>query len=101
MRALAFTLSRRSPNFTGTLDDERYRHIFSNAVGRYGSSLDYAQQTLLELRRHSIHDAALARLVRLAEASVAAHRLSAPPDCGGPAAPVYPAASSSDSSTKE
>jgi cation transport protein ChaC len=101
VRALAFTLSRRSPNFTGTLDDERYRHIFANAAGRYGSSLDYAQQTLLELRRHSIHDAALARLVRLAQASAAAHRLSAPPDCGGPAAPVYPAASSSDSSTKE
>jgi glutathione-specific gamma-glutamylcyclotransferase len=101
VRALAFTLSRRSPNFTGTLEDERYRHIFANAVGRYGSSLDYAQQTLLELRRHSIHDAALARLVKLAEASAAAHPLPAPPDCGGPAAPVYPAASSSDSSTKE
>ncbi len=96
VRALAFTLSRRSPNFTGNLDDERYRHIFASAVGRYGSSLDYAQQTLLELRRHSIHDAALARLVRLAEA-----RLSAEADCGGSPAPVYPSASSSDSSSKE
>jgi cation transport protein ChaC len=38
VRALAFTLSRRSPNFTGNLDDERYRHIFASAVGRYGSS---------------------------------------------------------------
>ncbi|VTU24486.1 putative protein involved in cation transport [Variovorax sp. PBL-H6] len=101
VRALAFTLSRRSPNFTGILDDERYRHIFANAVGRYGSSLDYAQQTLLELRRHAIHDAALARLVKLAQATAAAHQETAPPDCGGLAAPVYPAASSSDSSTKE
>jgi len=96
VRALAFTLSRRSPNFTGNLDDERYRHIFASAVGRYGSSLDYAQQTLLELRRHSIHDAALARLVRLAEA-----KLSESPDCGAATAPVYPAARPSDSSSKE
>jgi cation transport protein ChaC len=96
VRALAFTLSRRSPNFTGNLDDERYRHIFASAAGRYGSSLDYAQQTLLELRRHSIHDAALARLIKLAEA-----RLSESPDCGGAAAPVYPAAPAPDSTTKE
>ena len=93
VRALAFTLSRRSPNFTGELSEERYRHIFQSAVGRYGSSLDYAQQTLLELKRHSIHDAALARLVRLAQT-----RVSAPADCGEAPAPVYPAPSSSDSS---
>lgn len=66
VRALAFTLSRKSPNFTGTLSDARYREIFATARGRYGSSLDYAQQTFEELRRHGIHDAALARLVRLA-----------------------------------
>jgi cation transport protein ChaC len=96
VRALTFTLSRRSPNFTGNLDDERYRHIFASAVGRYGSSLDYAQQTLLELRRHSIHDAALARLIKLAEA-----KLPAGTDCGELSAPVYPSASSSQSSSKE
>jgi len=72
VRALAFTLSRRSPNFTGELSDERYRQIFHSAVGRYGSSLDYARQTLLELKRHAIHDAALARLVRLAERRMSA-----------------------------
>ncbi|RZL87012.1 MAG: calcium transporter ChaC [Variovorax sp.] len=88
VRALAFTLSRQSPNFTGVLDDDHYRHIFANAVGRYGSSLDYAQQTLLELKRHGIHDAALARLVRLAEATISAHA-----DCGEASAPVYPATS--------
>ena len=44
VRALAFTLSRRSPNFTGELgDDALPRSIFASAVGRYGSSLDYAQ----------------------------------------------------------
>ncbi|MBN8757597.1 MULTISPECIES: gamma-glutamylcyclotransferase [Variovorax] len=85
VRALAFTLSRRSPNFTGELSDERYRYIFANAVGRYGSSLDYAQQTLAELRRHAIHDAALARLVALAATQ------QEPPaaDCDAPQAPVY------------
>ena len=72
VHALAFTLSRRSPNFTGELSDVRYREIFSSAVGRYGSSLDYAQQTLQELQRHAIHDAALARLIRLAAEEVAA-----------------------------
>jgi len=59
--------------------------VEASAVGRYGSSLDYAQQTLLELKRHSIHDAALARLVRLAET-----RLSAEADGGMPPSPLYP-----------
>jgi cation transport protein ChaC len=67
VRALAFTLSRRSPNFTGDLSEAQYRHIFASAAGRYGSSIDYARQTLLELQRHQIRDTALARLVRLAE----------------------------------
>ena len=89
VRALAFTLSRRSPNFTGELSDARYREIFSSAVGRYGSSLDYAQQTLQELRRHAIHDAALARLVRLA-----ADELAAGADGGTAAMRLYNRASS-------
>jgi cation transport protein ChaC len=93
VRALAFTLSRRSPNFTGELSDERYCQIFRSATGRYGTSLDYAQQTLLELKRHSIHDAALARLIKLAQA-----QLSAQADCGDPPAPVYPAPASNESS---
>ena len=70
VRALAFTLSRRSPNFTGELTEARYREIFATATGRFGTSLDYAQQTLLELQRHGIRDAALARLVRLAAADL-------------------------------
>jgi cation transport protein ChaC len=84
VRALAFTLSRRSPNFTGELSDARYRQIFHSAAGYYGSSLDYARQTLLELQRHAIHDRALARLVRLAESE-----LSAMADCGGGPGPLY------------
>ena len=64
--ALAFTLSRRSPNFTGTLSAERYRDIFAHSVGRYGSTFDYARQTLHGLRVHGIEDRALARLLHLA-----------------------------------
>jgi cation transport protein ChaC len=84
VRALAFTLSRHSPNFTGELSDARYRQIFDSAVGRYGSSIDYARQTLQELQRHAIHDRALARLIKLAEGE-----LSALADCGTAEAPLY------------
>jgi cation transport protein ChaC len=72
VRALAFTLSRRSPSFTGVLSDTRYREIFASATGRYGTSLDYARQTLIELQRHAINDSALARLVTLAQTDVPA-----------------------------
>jgi cation transport protein ChaC len=64
--ALAFTLSKRSPNFTGALSAERYRDIFAHSVGRYGSTFDYARQTLHGLRTHGIEDRALARLLHLA-----------------------------------
>lgn len=63
VQALAFTLSRRSPNFTGELSPERYRHIFAHSRGRYGTTLDYADQTLRCLQQHGIRDAALQRLL--------------------------------------
>lgn len=96
VRALAFTLSRCSPSFTGVLSDARYRDIFASATGRYGTSLDYARQTLLELQRHAIHDAALARLVRLAEARILAHA-----DGGTPAPGLYPTPVSTPSSSND
>ena len=67
VQALAFTLSRRSPNYTGALEDDHYRDIFQHAVGRYGSTLDYARQTLEGLQRHGIEDAALHALLKLAD----------------------------------
>ena len=91
VRALAFTLSRRSPNFTGELSEARYREIFASATGRYGTSIDYAHQTLLELQRHAIHDAALARLVRLAKADI-----SAAADSNTAAPGLYPLDAPSD-----
>ena len=61
--ALAFTLSRRSPSYTGELPPHQLREIFRHACGRYGSTADYARQTFDALRRHGIHDRALGRLL--------------------------------------
>lgn len=67
VRALAFTLSRRSPSFTGQLTPERYRDIFSRSCGRYGTTLDYARRTFEGLKAHGIHDHALEKLLKLAD----------------------------------
>lgn len=63
VRALAFTLSRRSPNYTGQLDASRYRRIFESSVGRYGSTLAYARDTHRQLTELGIHDQALGQLL--------------------------------------
>lgn len=65
VRALAFTLSKRSPNHTGVLSEETYRQIFSNARGRYGTTRDYAQMTYDKLRELGIDDLALGKLLYL------------------------------------
>jgi cation transport protein ChaC len=62
---LAFTLSRRSPNYTGSLSPAQYRHIFAHAHGIYGSTHDYALQTYNSLRAHGIRDRELERLLGL------------------------------------
>lgn len=66
VKALAFTLSRKSPNHTGVLPDHEYRRIFEQASGRYGTTRDYAQATHEGLVKMGIHDRALARLLALA-----------------------------------
>lgn len=67
VRALAFTLSRRSPSYTGVLTPDRYREIFSRSCGRYGTTLDYARRTFEGLKAHGIHDHALEKLLHLAD----------------------------------
>ena len=67
VRALAFTLSHRSPNYTGPLSDAQYLDILAHSCGRYGTTLDYARQTLDGLRAHGIEDRALARILKLAD----------------------------------
>ena len=64
--ALAFTLPKDSPSHTGVLAPARLRQIFSQASGRFGSTHDYAVQTLQALRAQGIEDRALARLIRQA-----------------------------------
>ena len=64
VRALAFTLSRQSPNYTGELPAQRYREVFSGSCGRYGTTLEYARQTLHTLHQHGIDDHALRQLLR-------------------------------------
>jgi cation transport protein ChaC len=63
VHALAFTLSRKSPNYTGELQAAHYHRIFSESCGRYGTTLDYARQTLDSLKDHGIHDHALRQLL--------------------------------------
>lgn len=65
VRALAFTLSRRSPSHTGELTEDEYRAIFAFACGIYGTTRDYAHRTLEELQRHDIRDRNLERLLHL------------------------------------
>lgn len=64
--ALAFTLSRRSPNFTGRLEDAELLSILRQARGRYGSTLDYLVRTAEALRAHRMCDRESERLVALA-----------------------------------
>lgn len=63
VQALAFTLSRSSPNYCGRLADAQYTQIFQHATGRYGSTLDYAVQTYDALLREGIRDTALEKLL--------------------------------------
>ena len=64
--ALAFTLSRRSPNYTGRIDDPALLAILRHAKGRYGSTLDYLVRTAEALRHHRMCDRESERLLALA-----------------------------------
>ena len=67
VQALAFTLSRRSPNYTGRLSPDEYRQIFASASGRYGSTRDYARHTFDSLIARGIHDRELEMLLGLSK----------------------------------
>lgn len=66
LKALAFTLSRRSPNWTGELHEPELLHIFRHASGRYGTTLDYLLRTVHGLRAQGIRDRELERQAHLA-----------------------------------
>ena len=63
VQALAFTLPRASQSFTGQLSPDQYRAIFSQACGRYGTTLDYARNTYNSLQALGIEDRALGALL--------------------------------------
>ena len=64
VQALAFTLSKKSPNFTGNLPPERLRAILRDRQGgRYGHTYDYALRTHQSLLKLGIHDRALAHML--------------------------------------
>ena len=66
VEALAFTLSRTSPNHTGPLPEAQMVDILRTANGRYGSTLAYLMETAASLRRCGIRDRDIERLVELA-----------------------------------
>jgi cation transport protein ChaC len=65
VRALTFTLSRRSPQHTGRLDDERVIEILRHARGKYGTTLDYLLATARSLAERGVRDREIERLVAL------------------------------------
>jgi glutathione-specific gamma-glutamylcyclotransferase len=67
VRALGFTLSRRSPNYTGVLADDDLLRILRSASGRYGRTLDYLLETARCLQTCGIRDRSIQRMVSLAE----------------------------------
>jgi cation transport protein ChaC len=68
VRALAFTLSRRSPSYCGLLAPEQYQRIFAESAGIYGSTRDYAVATYEGLQAMGIRDRALEQLLHWGQA---------------------------------
>jgi len=72
VQALAFTLSRRSPQHLGRVPDTQMLDILRHARGRYGTTLDYLLETAQALRDRGVRDREIERLVALARQ----HRLA-------------------------
>jgi cation transport protein ChaC len=66
VRALAFTLSRRSPSYASGLSDDEIVAVLRRARGRYGTTLDYLMGTAHGLSARGIRDREIERLVALA-----------------------------------
>ena len=68
VEALAFTLSRSSPSYTGRLPDGQMLDILRSSCGRYGTTLDYLLETAASLARCGVRDREIERLAALARA---------------------------------
>lgn len=66
VQALAFTLSRYSPQHTGRLADAHLLDILRHARGRYGTTLEYLLETARALRARGVRDREVERMVALA-----------------------------------
>ena len=66
VRALTFTLSRRSPACLPALDDASLLNILRHASGRFGTTLEYLLETATALKACDIHDREIERLVQIA-----------------------------------
>jgi cation transport protein ChaC len=66
VKALAFTLSHKSPSHTGPVPEHQLLDILKRANGRYGSTLAYLVETAHSLRQYGIRDRDIERLVALA-----------------------------------
>jgi glutathione-specific gamma-glutamylcyclotransferase len=64
-RALAFTLSRNSPQHTGRLSEAQIVDILRHSRGRYGTTLDYLLETAKSLAERGVRDREIERLVAL------------------------------------
>lgn len=66
VRALTFTLSRRSPACLPPLDDATLLDILRTARGRYGTTLEYLVETAGALQACGIQDREITRLMNVA-----------------------------------
>ncbi|MGI9152844.1 MAG: gamma-glutamylcyclotransferase [Rubrivivax sp.] len=67
VRALTFTLSRRSPACLPPLDDATLLDILRTARGRYGTTLEYLVETAGALHACGIQDREITRLMHVAQ----------------------------------
>jgi cation transport protein ChaC len=65
VQALAFTLSRKSPQHTGRLPEHQMLEILRHARGRYGTTLEYLLATARCLAERGVRDREIERLVAL------------------------------------
>jgi len=64
VQALGFVLERHLPSYAGNLPDNLLTQILQSASGRFGSTLDYVQQTISALRSHEMPDRNLEARIR-------------------------------------
>jgi cation transport protein ChaC len=65
VQALAFTLSRKSPQHTGRLPEHQMIEILRHARGKYGTTLEYLVATAKCLAERGVRDREIERLMAL------------------------------------